>query len=92
MTVVARAVIRRATCSALLLPALALGACGGTEGAVEPAARVYTISDHRVVEGSVQVDVDVAIPRIAEPLELVEVLRLVFVLREEEGVLRRTAG
>src|SRR5690349_13620036 len=31
------------------------------EGAVEPAARVYTISDHRVVEGSVQVDVDVAL-------------------------------
>lgn len=31
------------------------------EGAVEPAARVYTVSDHRVVEGSVQVDVDVAL-------------------------------
>jgi NADPH-dependent ferric siderophore reductase len=31
------------------------------EGAVEPDARVYTISDHRVVDGSVQVDVDVAL-------------------------------
>jgi NADPH-dependent ferric siderophore reductase len=31
------------------------------EGAVEPAARVYTISDHRVVDGRVQVDVDVAL-------------------------------
>ncbi len=31
------------------------------EGAVEPAARVYTISDHRVVDGQAQVDLDIAL-------------------------------
>lgn len=31
------------------------------EGAVEPAPRVYTVSDHRVVEGDVRIDVDVAL-------------------------------
>lgn len=31
------------------------------EGAVEPASRVYTISDHRVVEGRPEVDVDIAV-------------------------------
>ncbi|MEH3034630.1 MAG: siderophore-interacting protein [Aeromicrobium erythreum] len=31
------------------------------EGAVEPDARVYTISDHRVVDGRVQVDIDIAL-------------------------------
>jgi NADPH-dependent ferric siderophore reductase len=31
------------------------------EGAVEPASRVYTISDHRVVDGAPEVDVDIAL-------------------------------
>jgi NADPH-dependent ferric siderophore reductase len=31
------------------------------EGAVEPAHRVYTISDHRVVDGQVQLDLDIAL-------------------------------
>lgn len=31
------------------------------EGAVEPAARVYTISDHRVVDGVPEVDIDIAV-------------------------------
>ncbi len=31
------------------------------EGAVEPAARVYTISDHRLVDGRVQLDIDIAL-------------------------------
>ena len=40
----------------------------------------------------VQVDIDVAIARVAEPLELVEVFGLVLVLGEEERVLGWTAG
>lgn len=31
------------------------------EGAVEPASRVYTISDHRVVDGQPEVDIDIAV-------------------------------
>jgi NADPH-dependent ferric siderophore reductase len=31
------------------------------EGAVEPDFRVYTISDHRVVDGEVQIDLDIAL-------------------------------
>ena len=31
------------------------------EGSVEPVARVYTVSDHRIVDGRVQIDVDVAL-------------------------------
>ena len=31
------------------------------EGAVEPDFRVYTISDHRVVDGQVQIDLDIAL-------------------------------
>jgi NADPH-dependent ferric siderophore reductase len=31
------------------------------EGAVEPAHRVYTISDHRVVDGQTQLDLDIAL-------------------------------
>lgn len=31
------------------------------EGAVEPASRVYTISDHRVVDGVPEVDIDIAV-------------------------------
>lgn len=31
------------------------------EGAVEPASRVYTISDHRVVDGEPEVDIDIAV-------------------------------
>ena len=31
------------------------------EGAVEPDFRVYTISDHRVVDGAVQIDLDIAL-------------------------------
>lgn len=31
------------------------------EGAVEPAPRVYTVSDHRIVDGLVQIDVDIAL-------------------------------
>jgi NADPH-dependent ferric siderophore reductase len=31
------------------------------EGAVEPDARVYTISDHRVVEGETRIDLDIAV-------------------------------
>ena len=31
------------------------------EGTVEPAARVYTISDHRMVDGRVEVDLDIAL-------------------------------
>lgn len=31
------------------------------EGATEPDFRVYTISDHRVVDGSVQIDLDIAL-------------------------------
>lgn len=31
------------------------------EGAVEPEFRVYTISDHRIVEGNTQIDLDIAV-------------------------------
>lgn len=31
------------------------------EGAAEPASRVYTISDHRVVDGTPEIDVDIAV-------------------------------
>lgn len=31
------------------------------EGGVEPAARVYTISDHRVVDGAPEIDIDIAV-------------------------------
>jgi NADPH-dependent ferric siderophore reductase len=31
------------------------------EGAVEPAARVYTVSDHRVVDGETRIDLDIAL-------------------------------
>lgn len=31
------------------------------EGAVEPAARVYTVSDHRIVDGRVEIDLDIAL-------------------------------
>ncbi|MFI5429725.1 siderophore-interacting protein [Aeromicrobium sp. UC242_57] len=31
------------------------------EGAVEPDFRVYTISDHRIVEGDTQIDLDIAL-------------------------------
>lgn len=31
------------------------------EGGVEPAARVYTISDHRLVDGAPEIDIDIAV-------------------------------
>lgn len=31
------------------------------EGAVEPASRVYTISDHRIVDAQVEIDLDIAV-------------------------------
>lgn len=31
------------------------------EGAIEPASRVYTISDHRVVDGDTRIDLDIAL-------------------------------
>ncbi|HWV27316.1 MAG TPA: siderophore-interacting protein [Aeromicrobium sp.] len=31
------------------------------EGAVEPESRVYTVSDHRIVDGRTQIDIDVAL-------------------------------
>lgn len=31
------------------------------DGAAEPASRVYTVSDHRIIDGAVEIDLDVAI-------------------------------
>ena len=31
------------------------------EGAIEPIARVYTVSDHRIVDGQVHLDIDIAL-------------------------------
>jgi NADPH-dependent ferric siderophore reductase len=46
----------------LVLPRLdEIGVPQVEEGTVEPASRVYTISDHRVVDGRPEVDIDIAL-------------------------------